>query len=80
MEPQINIGKPEKRPVNLRTHSDLLDSAKELGINLSTTLEEALVVAVKKKKQWRKDNQKAIEALNQFTEEHELFSDEFRGF
>ncbi|MGO0307269.1 type II toxin-antitoxin system CcdA family antitoxin [Endozoicomonas acroporae] len=79
MEPQ---NKPEKRPVNLRARSDLLDCAKAMGINLSATLEEALMTEVKKRKaeQWRKDNKKAMEALNQFTEEHGLFSDEFRTF
>lgn len=82
MEPQTNLGKPEKRPVNLRTRSDLLASAKELGINLSATLEEALMKEVKKRKaeQWRKENKEAMEALNQFTGEHGLFSDEFRTF
>ncbi len=79
MESQI---KPEKRPVNLRARSDLLDSAKAMGINLSATLEEALMAEVKKRKteQWRKENKKAMDALNQFTEEHGLFSDEFRTF
>lgn len=79
MEPRI---KPEKRPVNLRARSDLLDSAKAMGINLSATLEEALMVKVKKieAEQWRKENKKALEALNRFTEEHGHFSDEFRAF
>lgn len=79
MDSQI---KPEKRPVNLRARSDLLDCAKAMGINLSATLEEALMAEVKKRKteQWRKDNKKAMDALNQFTEEHGLFSDEFRTF
>lgn len=74
--------KPEKRPVNLRARSDLLDSAKEMGINLSATLEEALMAEVKKRKsdKWRKENKVAMEALNRFTEEHGLFSDEFRTF
>ena len=82
METQTSPGKPEKRPVNLRARSDLLDSAKELGINLSATLEEALMEEVKKRKaeQWRKENKEAMKALNQFTEEHGLLSDEFRSF
>lgn len=74
--------KPEKRPVNLRARTDLLDSAKEMGINLSATLEEALMAEVKKRKsdKWRKENKVAMEALNRFTVEHGLFSDEFRTF
>ena len=72
----------EKRPVNLRACCDLLDTAKELGINLSATLEEALMAEVKKRKtqKWLKDNKKAMESLNQYTQEHGLFSDEFRKF
>ena len=82
MNPKPNLEKQEKRPVNHRARSDLLDTAKELGINLSATLEEALVAEVKKRQseQWLKDNKEAIQALNQFTEEHCLFSDEFRAF
>ncbi len=34
----------------------------------------------KQHKQWQKDNQETIDALNAYTDEHGLFSDTFRPF
>lgn len=39
----------QKRAANLSTNGDLLHKTKDLNINLSTTLEQALVEALKKK-------------------------------
>ena len=71
-----------KKPANLSINSDLLKKTKALNINLSATLEQALteILAKQVEQQWRKENEKAIQAYNQFIEEHGCYSDEYRGF
>lgn len=70
-----------KKPTNLSVNADLLSRAKELKINLSATLEQALVIELKKfeRRKWLKKNKKAISALNDLTEKNGLFSDSFRN-
>jgi antitoxin CcdA len=71
-----------KRPANVSLPSDLLDSAREAGLNLSATLELALerALAEEKRKRWREENRKAIEAYNDHVDKHGTFSDDVRGF
>jgi antitoxin CcdA len=53
-----------------------------MNINISATLEKALVNELKKAEaeRWAQDNKKAIKKYNEFVEEHGCFSDEFRSF
>ncbi len=71
-----------KKPTNLSINKDLLSKAKARKINLSATLERALVEELKKveSERWRKENQQAIEELNHLSEQAGLFSDAYRGF
>lgn len=71
-----------KEPTQLRVNSDLLKEAHELGINPSTTLEEALAGEISKKKReiWLEENREAIETYNELVAKHGLFSDGLRGF
>lgn len=71
-----------KKATNLTINSDLLSQAKSLKINLSATLEQALIVQVKEaqREQWLQDNKDAIDELNKLSEENGLFSDSFRSF
>ncbi len=71
-----------KKPLNLSINSDLLAKARELNINLSAALEEALTAQLKQKQRelWRKQNAKAIQAYNRFVEEQGIFSDGLRSF
>jgi len=71
-----------KKATNLTVNSDLLSQAKSLKINLSATLEQALIVQVKnaQREQWLKDNKDAIDELNKLSDENGLFSDSFRSF
>lgn len=81
MQGQINAGAP-KKPTNLSVNSDLLAVARELKINLSAILEQALLNEVKelKKKRWLDENKEAIEACNEFVEKNGLFADKYRVF
>jgi len=71
-----------KKPTNLTINSDLLSQAKEMKINLSATLENALADALKTKKReiWKEDNKEAIHTYNEKINEYGLFSDGIRMF
>ncbi|MCG3767817.1 plasmid maintenance protein CcdB [Vibrio cincinnatiensis] len=81
MRSAFNIQAP-KKATNLSLNSELLAEAKRLNINLSATMEQALVQEVSRRKQaeWIELNKDAINACNNLTEKHGLFSDSFRVF
>lgn len=61
-----------KKSTNISLDSALVEEARRLNINLSSTLNSALEIVVREQRQarWREENQTAIAAMNQFTEEH----------
>lgn len=71
-----------KRATNVSVRRDLLDAAREAGINLSATLERALTdeLADANRKKWREKNRAAIAAYNEHVEKHGVFSDDTRSF
>lgn len=71
-----------KRATNVSVRSDLLAAAREAGVNLSATLERALMeeLAEAKRKKWRKENRDAIAAYNEYVEKNGMFSDGIRLF
>jgi antitoxin CcdA len=71
-----------KKATNLSINSDLLRRARELDINLSSALEQALEQIVKRRlcKQWLEENRAAIESYNEHVEDHGAFSEGVRGF
>ena len=71
-----------KKATNLSINSDLLKKARSLKINLSATLEQALVSDVRKaeRQKWQTENREAINALNELAENNGLFSDSYRDF
>jgi len=71
-----------KKPANLSVNSDLLNEAKALKINLSATLESALINEVKAARRdfWLAENKEAIAACNKLADSHGLFADKHRIF
>lgn len=71
-----------KKSANLSMNSDLLLQAKIHGINLSLTLEVALVGAISehRRRLWVEDNREAIDSYNKHVEEKGVFVDGLRGF
>lgn len=71
-----------KKATNLSINSDLLNKAKDLDINLSAALEQALAQLLKQRQQeqWLQENREAIAAYNQDVEKHGSFGDVLRGF
>jgi antitoxin CcdA len=81
MQPAYNARAP-KKATNLSINEDLLAKARELDINLSATLEQALDEALRQKQreQWLSENRAAMEAYNAHVEQHGVFSDGLRSF
>ena len=71
-----------KRATNVSIRSDLLDAARDAGVNLSATLERALAdeLANVRRARWREENRDAIAAYNEYVEAHGTFSDGIRSF
>ena len=71
-----------KKATNLSINSDLLNKAKDLDINLSAALEQALAQLLKQRRQeqWLQENREAIAAYNQDVEKHGSFGDALRAF
>ena len=74
--------KAPKLAVDLSLNRDLLDAAREAGINLSELLEEALAekVAAAKREFWTRENSDAIAEYNGFVEKQGVRSDDTRSF
>ena len=81
MQPLIDSSAP-KKATNLSINKELLAEARKLNINLSATLEQALIKKVRseRRRQWLEDNQKAIVTCNELAEENGLFADKHRIF
>ncbi|HEY0891940.1 MAG TPA: type II toxin-antitoxin system CcdA family antitoxin [Cellvibrio sp.] len=71
-----------KKPTNVSINSELLRKAKEFEINLSATLEQALVEKVKQRQQelWLSANKSAIDEYNKYTEQNSNPNDLQRSF
>jgi antitoxin CcdA len=71
-----------KKAVNVSIPSELLDAARAQEINLSATLEAALVdqLRIRKRERWQADNAQAIEAYNTDVDKNGAFGDHSRSF
>ncbi len=81
MQPPYDTRAP-KKAANLSINADLLSKARELDINLSATLEQALAAALgqRLREQWLTENKGAMDAYNEHVEKHGVFSDGARTF
>ena len=79
---QSGIDSALKKATNLSINKDLLAEARSLNINLSATLEQALIEKVNeaKRQQWLEANKDAMEACNELAEQNGLFADKHRVF
>lgn len=86
MEKKTPAGRPyrsaPKRATNVSVRTDLLEAAREAGVNLSATLERALTeeLASVKRARWLEENREAIAAYNEHVDENGTFSDGIRSF
>ena len=79
--PAAGRSKPlPKRATNVSVDAEILKTAKEMGINLSQTLEDELRRLTKEAREakWRDDNREAIQSRNRFIEKHGIWSKKYR--
>jgi antitoxin CcdA len=71
-----------RKATNLSINSDLLRAAKAQGINLSATLEQALIQQLRHEQQaqWLDENRESIANYNAHVEKCGVFSDGQRSF
>lgn len=71
-----------KRPINLSLTSKVLDVARELGMNVSQTVDELLTEEVKRRywARWNEDNKDAIAAYNARIEREGVPLAKYRNF
>ena len=72
----------KKKATTLSINSDLLKQAKELKINISATLQDALEEKLVQEKtlRWQEENKEAIEHYNENVKKNGVFSDGMRTF
>ena len=77
-----SIRNSPKRAVNLTLNAKVLDMAREMGLNISQTVDALLIEEVMRQhwQRWRDDNAQAIEHYNARIEREGLFSDRYRSF
>lgn len=71
-----------KQNINVTLETSLVSEAREAGINFSQTLAKAVKAELKSRanEKWQRDNAAALDYLNKLSDEHGLFSDEYRTF
>jgi len=71
-----------RKPTSLSVNSDLLEKTHELGVDVASTLEEALASEVHKRQReaWLAENREAIDAYNELVARDGVFSTGLRGF
>lgn len=72
----------KRRPINLSLDEDIITSARELGLNLSQTCNQALSAEVKKERErrWKEENRATIEEWNVWIEKNGLPLARYRMF
>lgn len=77
-----SIREAPKRPVNLSLNSKVLEMAREMGMNVSQTVDALLTEEVLKQhwKRWNEDNAEAIADYNARIEREGCFADRYRTF
>jgi antitoxin CcdA len=74
--------KSRKTPTNLSVRADLVRRARELKLNLSDLLQQALERAIREaeRRAWLADNDDAIDQYNEQVARRGVFSDGLRRF
>ena len=75
-------GAPPRKATNVTLPEPVLKEARELGVSLSQACERGLAasVAEARAQRWLRENRDAMEAWNEYVEEHGLPLGEFRQF
>ena len=80
--PQRKSEKAMRRPTNVSLNAELLEQAKELGVNVSRACDRGLTIQIAEEKaqRWLEENRAALESSNQYVERHGLPLARYRQF
>ena len=78
----LNFEHASKKPTNLSLSVKTLEMAREMGMNLSQTVDTLLAAEVKRRywEQWNERNKDAIDAYNERIAQHGLPLAKYRSF
>jgi antitoxin CcdA len=78
----LNLDDGPKRATNLTLNAKVLDMARELGMNISQTVDILLAEEVRKRywERWNDENKEAITAYNERVEREGLVMQKYRTF
>jgi len=78
----LKLDNGPKKATNLSLNSKVLEMARELGMNLSQTVDTLLAKEVERRywEQWNERNKEAIEAYNERIREHGIWGAKYRTF
>ncbi len=78
----LNFDAAPKKATNLTLNAKVLDVARELGMNVSQTVDALLQEEVRRRyrEKWRADNKDAIAAYNERVKRDGAFGDDVRSF
>ena len=73
---------PFRRPTNVSLDAQMIEDAKELGINVSRACEEGLSaeISAERRRRWIEENREAIESSNAWVEQHGLPLAKYRPY
>jgi len=73
---------PLRRATNVSLDQSLVQTARELDINLSRACEQGLAREIKavREARWREENAEAIKSYNEYVEKHGVLLSEYRRF
>jgi antitoxin CcdA len=82
MNMQRSIRSSGRRPANVTLSAEMLDEAKQLGINISQACEKGLAAEVQaaRKAKWLEDNSDAIAEWNEWVDKNGLPLARYRQF
>lgn len=78
----LNFANATKKATNLSLNSKVLEAARDLGLNVSQTVNTLLADEVKKRywAKWNEDNKEAIDAYNDRVKTHGIWGAKYRTF
>ena len=82
LDPALYDREAARKPTRVPVNSDLLEKARELGVDLADILEEALALEVHRRQRetWLEENRAGIESYNEFVRKNGVFSTGLRTF
>lgn len=78
----LNFANATKKATNLSLNAKVLQAARDLGMNVSQTVNTLLADEVKKRywAKWNEDNKEAIDAYNERVKTHGIWGAKYRTF